>query len=83
MAPLVPRVNQSDEVTGREGFHTGMQKSASQDRSYGGQATSCEAGPDSVLELLPSSGPLCSETALGGWGWGLHSGIQGVTGQAD
>lgn len=48
---------------------------------YGGQATSCEAGPDSVLELLPSSGPLCSETPLGGWG--LHSGIQGVTGQAD
>lgn len=25
------------------------------------------------------SGPLCSETPLGGWG--LHSGIQGVTGQ--
>ena len=39
---------------------------------YGGQATSCEAGPDSVLELLPLSGPLCRETPLGGWG--LHSG---------
>ena len=53
---------------------------------YGGQATSCEAGPDSVLELLPLSGPLCRETPLGGWG--LHSGpisgrALGVTGQAD
>lgn len=35
MATTVPRVNQSDEVTGREGFHTGIQKSASQDRIWG------------------------------------------------
>lgn len=35
MATTVPRVNQSDEVTGREGLHTGMQKSASQDRIWG------------------------------------------------